>query len=81
LSKKSNPWDVVKDAWKKSKMYQYFLLKVAIIGLVVYGLSIALPTLIQDEFFSTALIVIFSGISLPVIKILFVRAGLSVLKR
>ena len=81
LSKESNPWNVVKDAWRKSKRYQVFLLKVAVIGMVFYGLSIVLPVFVRDDLLSTALIVLLSGVSLPVVKILFVRAGLRVLKK
>jgi hypothetical protein len=81
VEKKVSPWKVLKDAWNKSKGYQEFLLKISLVGVIFYGLSISLPAIINDVFLSTTLIVFFSGVSLPIIKILFVKAGMFVLER
>lgn len=81
LSKENNPWTVVKRSWNRGKKYQDFLIRVGTLGIIFYLLSIAAPLFVQDRLLSTALFVFFSGISLPIIKILFVKAGMHVLKR
>jgi hypothetical protein len=81
LSKEKNPWVAVKKAWKRGRKHQEFLLKVGVVGIIFYLLSIGAPFLIKNSFLRTGLIIFFSGISLPIVKILFVSAGMHVLKR